>query len=257
MAIYTALIDANVIYAMPVLDIVLEVASTKLFRARWSDDILDEWVRNLSQNRPDIPPDKINALRNVMNQQFPGASVTGHTTLINQLDLPDPNDRHVLAAAIVGRADVIVTFNLKDFPSDKLVPFGIEAQHPDEFLNFQRTLNETLFLTCIKEIRTVAKSAEAKRDGVLSALYEAAIHRRMPFSCKHAHRLVFINETSTNTKLTKRTGWSPCGERYHTDAPQITSVVPAHDQAGLPCAGSALDRTGRKRGPLRSPAHAA
>jgi hypothetical protein len=60
--------------------------------------------------------------------------LSGYESLIEGLQLPDPNDRHVLAAAIRGRADVIVTMNLKDFPADVLAPFGIEAQHPDEFV---------------------------------------------------------------------------------------------------------------------------
>lgn len=62
------------------------------------------------------------------------ALVTGYESLIPGLWLPDPNDRHVLAAAILARADVIVTANLRDFPEEIVGAFGIEAQHPDEFI---------------------------------------------------------------------------------------------------------------------------
>ncbi|MCH9808232.1 MAG: PIN domain-containing protein [Alphaproteobacteria bacterium] len=154
MAVYTALLDANVIYSIPVTDLVLELASTGLFRARWSDAIHDEWVRNVAQDRPDLSKAQINARREAMDRAIPQALVTGYHDVIGDLNLPDSNDRHVLAAAIVGRADVIVTFNLKDFPIDALAPYGIEAQHPDEFLNFQRTLDEPLFLECVKQIRS-------------------------------------------------------------------------------------------------------
>ena len=58
----------------------------------------------------------------------------GYEDLIEGLHLPDPDDRHVLAAAIRGRTDVIVTANVRDFPPEILTPFEIEAQHPDEFV---------------------------------------------------------------------------------------------------------------------------
>ena len=88
-----------------------------------------------------------------MDEALPQALVTGYEGLIPNITLPDPDDRHVLAAAITGRADVIVTYNLKDFPEEALAPYGIEAQHPDVFLNHQRTLAENLFLDIIKEAR--------------------------------------------------------------------------------------------------------
>lgn len=69
-----------------------------------------------------------------MDGAIPDALVTGHEALVAGLSLPDPEDRHVLAAAIRCQAGVIVTFNLKDFPQASLQPFGIEAQHPDEFI---------------------------------------------------------------------------------------------------------------------------
>ena len=88
-----------------------------------------------------------------MDAAVPDCLVDNYKNLIPSLNLPDNDDRHVLAAAIVGRAHVIVTFNLRDFPADALKPYGIEAQHPDEFLNFQRTLAETRFIECAQEIR--------------------------------------------------------------------------------------------------------
>src|ERR1019366_2112664 len=69
-----------------------------------------------------------------MDQHAVDALLTGYQDLIPGLQLPDPDDRHVLAAAIRGHADVIVTMNLRDFPADTIGPFGIDAQHPDEFI---------------------------------------------------------------------------------------------------------------------------
>ena len=69
-----------------------------------------------------------------MNASVPDCLVTNYEKLANSIELPDPGDRHVVAAAIVGHADAIVTFNIKDFPQAVLQPYGIEVQHPDEFL---------------------------------------------------------------------------------------------------------------------------
>ena len=69
-----------------------------------------------------------------MDRHFPDAVVTGYTARAAGLDLPDVGDLHVLAAAIEGEADVIVTGNLRDFPADRLAPHGLTAQHPDAFI---------------------------------------------------------------------------------------------------------------------------
>ena len=152
-AIFTALFDANVLYSFAVTDVVMELAATGLFAARWSAGIHAEWVRHVIQDRPDLSLQQIERRRDQMDAAVPQALVTGYEPLIAGLKLPDPGDRHVLAAAITGRADVIVTFNLKDFPEAALAPYEIEVLHPDEFLNLQRTLNEPLFLRCVKTIR--------------------------------------------------------------------------------------------------------
>ena len=141
------------LYPAPVRDLLIETANTRVYRARWSDDIHDEWIRNLLANNKKATPDALARTRELMNAAVPDALITGYTPLIDTLPLPDPDDRHVLAAAIVGRADVIVTTNLKDFPADALSPFGIEAQHPDEFLMHQRDLSHERFLECAKRIR--------------------------------------------------------------------------------------------------------
>ena len=69
-----------------------------------------------------------------MDQAVPYCLITDYKDLIDNLELPDPDDRHVLAAATRCQAGVIVTFNLDDFPNDILGQYGIEAQHPDEFI---------------------------------------------------------------------------------------------------------------------------
>ena len=129
----TALLDANVIYPSGLRDALLRLADQNLYRARWSAMIHQEWIRNVLNDRPDLGPDQLQRTRETMDRHFPDALVVGFEPLIDGVSLPDPRDRHVLAAAIKGRADVIVTQNLKDFPQEQLDPCQIEAQHPDDF----------------------------------------------------------------------------------------------------------------------------
>lgn len=127
------LYDACVIYSAPLRDLLMWVAKNGLVYARWSDQILDEWVRNLLEKRKDLSPQRLDRTRGHMNASVPDALVSGFEHLIPSLTLPDENDRHVLAAAIAAEANVILTFNLVDFPMDQLPP-DIRAIAPDELL---------------------------------------------------------------------------------------------------------------------------
>jgi predicted nucleic acid-binding protein len=129
-----AILDANVLYPFLLRDLLLTLAQHYLYQPKWSDDIEREWSNHLIQDRPDIEPDKIKRITYEMNRSFNNAKVYGYEEIENDLQLPDPDDRHVLAAAIVAKADFIVTFNIKDFDKTELTRHGIEAVHPDEFI---------------------------------------------------------------------------------------------------------------------------
>ena len=130
----TALLDASTLYPAALRDFLLRLADRYLFAPLWSADIHTEWMRSLLADRPDLSADVLERTRAVMDRHFPDAVVTGYGALVVGLDLPDPGDRHVLAAAIRGQADVIVTQNLRHFPVDRLASHGLAAQHPDPFV---------------------------------------------------------------------------------------------------------------------------
>jgi predicted nucleic acid-binding protein len=132
---FTAVYDACVLYPAPLRDFLMWLALSGRFRARWSLEIHNEWKRNLLKNRPDLTAEQLDRTSELMDHAIPDACVTGYENLVEGLMLPDMNDRHVLAAAIRCNASVIVTFNKKDFPCTLLEPFGLEAQHPDEFVD--------------------------------------------------------------------------------------------------------------------------
>lgn len=130
----TALFDACVLYPAPLRDLLMHLALTDLFRAKWTDDIHEEWMRSVLTTRPDLRREQLERTRDLMNAHVRDCLVTGYEDLIDGLALPDPDDRHVLAAAIRAGADVIVTFNLRDFPAGAIGKYGIEGQHPDDFI---------------------------------------------------------------------------------------------------------------------------
>jgi predicted nucleic acid-binding protein len=130
---FTVIYDACVLYPAPLRDLLIRLAAKGLVRARWTDRILDESFRNILANRPDLLPGSLDRTRELMNRALRDVLVTGYEGLIEGLNLPDPDDRHVLAAAIRAGAQVIVTMNLDDFPESALAPFSVEALHPDDF----------------------------------------------------------------------------------------------------------------------------
>ena len=134
MAALVAFYDANVLYPAELRNFLMYLATTGLFRARWSNAVHEEWISNLLKNRPDLTREKLERTRQLMDKAALDALVEGYEALIPTLSLPDKNDRHVLAAAIHGGAHTIVTKNLKDFPAKSLQKFKIKAQHPDKFI---------------------------------------------------------------------------------------------------------------------------
>lgn len=122
------------LYPAPVRDLLLRIAATGVVRARWSERILDDCFRGIAAQRPDIATSALDRTRRLMRQAVPDCIVTGCEHLEDGLDLSDPDDRHVLAAAIRANAQAIVTFNLRDFPDHILERYDVEPKHPDEFV---------------------------------------------------------------------------------------------------------------------------
>jgi hypothetical protein len=131
---FTVFFDANVFFGARLRSVIVTLAQTGLFRARWSDDVHREWMRAVVEKRPDLTLEKLEPTRRAMDRAVPDCLVAGYEPLIPSLTLPDPDDRHVLAAAIAARASVIVTFNVTDFPAAALQVHGMHAKHPDDFL---------------------------------------------------------------------------------------------------------------------------
>ncbi len=155
---YTALLDANILYFAPLRDLFLQLAVSDVFRARWTADIHREWIDALVRNARHLDRAALERTRRLMDQATRDCLVTGYEKLIPAIELPDPNDRHVLAAAIVGRCDAIVTRNLQHFPHATVASYGIEVQHPDEFLSSHLNLVPSVFCEATRRVRSRLKS---------------------------------------------------------------------------------------------------
>ncbi|MEU5859611.1 PIN domain-containing protein [Nonomuraea sp. NPDC047529] len=172
---FVVVYDANVLYGNTLRDLLIRLAMTGRVQARWTNGILDEMQRNLAANRPDIPAEKLDKLRCLMNSAVRDCLVEGYEPLIEGLKLPDSDDRHVLAAAIKVGAKVIVTSNLKDFPADYLAPWDIEVKSPDDFVLDQIDLDGRVVWACVQQIADSRTSPPETVDDVLDALEAAGL----------------------------------------------------------------------------------
>lgn len=166
---FVVLLDACVLYPAPLRDLLLRLATTGLFAAKWTDEIHDEWTRNLLSNRPELE-EQITRTRALIDNAVPDCLVTNYEPLVSNLTLPDPDDRHVLAAAIRSGAQIIVTFNLKDFPEDVLSAYDIEPMHPDVFIEHQLDLHQPLVISAVKQHRASLKKPPRSAEQYLEKL---------------------------------------------------------------------------------------
>ncbi|MFC4148592.1 putative toxin-antitoxin system toxin component, PIN family [Micromonospora mangrovi] len=146
---FSALLDANVLVPNALRDTLLRVAEADFYRPLWSQDILAETRRTILRLRPDVDPHRLDTMFTCMNAAFNDALVTGYEPLVEGMT-NDMGDRHVLAAAVAGRADVIVTNNVKHFPQAAVGPLNIEVLRPDRFLCLQYDLAPAPVVEIIK-----------------------------------------------------------------------------------------------------------
>ena len=182
-----AFLDASVLYPVSLRNLLMRLTIDDLYQARWSAHVHDEWIRSVVRDNPHLSIAQLHAVRDAMDVHAEDSLVTGYEHLIPSLTLPDPDDRHVLAAAIVGEASVIVTCNLRDFPEDALDPHSIEAQHPDEFIRGLLNVDPAAVIDAVTRQQQRLKSPPVSMPELLS-LFErlglietvAELRRLMP-----------------------------------------------------------------------------
>jgi hypothetical protein len=151
MAPFVVVYDASVIYPIRVVDLLIRLGLKGFVQAKWTDAIHNEWVENLLEARPDLTRQQLESRRDQMNSAVRDCLVEGYEDLIDAIELPDPDDRHVVAAAIRAKAQAIISNNVADFPSDELARWDIDVQTADEFVVGLLLINRNLVLEALRE----------------------------------------------------------------------------------------------------------
>jgi predicted nucleic acid-binding protein len=153
---FPALLDTCVLYPAYLCDTLLRLAEAGAYRPLWSADIMAELRRNVVE--AGVPADRVDRRLAHMTRSFPDALVSGYESLVDGMT-NDPKDRHVLAAAVRANAEVIVTFNIRDFPEAALKSYDVIAVEPDDFLLDQLDLYPGLTIEVLQQ-----KAASYRRD---------------------------------------------------------------------------------------------
>lgn len=171
---FPAFFDACALFGIRLTDLILRLADEGAFRVLWSDEVLEEVRRNVI--RSGVVASDVDRRVTAMRQYFPDALVTGYEGLTASLTC-DAKDRHVLAAAVRAKADVLVTFNEKDFPEHSLDPFDVEIVHPDDFLLDQLDLFPGIVTRVLRELTEDYRDPPVTVDDVLETLRRAGVPR--------------------------------------------------------------------------------
>jgi predicted nucleic acid-binding protein len=171
---FPAFLDTCVLYPAYLADTLLRLAEASAYRPLWSADVLAELRRNVIERG--IPSDKVDRRIALMTRSFPDALVTGYESLVEGM-ANDPKDRHVLAAAVRANAEVLVTFNIRDFPEPALKPYDIVATHPDEFLLDQLDLYPGLTMMILRQQAASYRREPTSVPGVLVLLERTGVPR--------------------------------------------------------------------------------
>jgi predicted nucleic acid-binding protein len=172
---YAALLDSCVLVPNALCDTLLRLAEARFYRPLWSDRTLEEVHAAVLRIHPDLGAARIDNRLRAMTTAFDDATVTTWEPVAAGLDLPDPDDRHVLAAAISGGAQALVTFNLKDFPDSAMSGTDVEARHPDEFLLDQLDLAPGVTLRILTEQASDMRKPPADLSGLLNRLQRCGV----------------------------------------------------------------------------------
>mgnify|MGYP006277969789 CR=1 FL=1 len=148
----------------------MQLATMDLFRACWTDAIHEEWIRNVLADRPDLSREQLERTKNLMNTNVLESLVSDYEHFIPVVELPDKNDRHVVAAAIRCGASAIVTYNTKDFPASALEKYDLEAIQPDDFIVQQAHLSEARVIESGMKVRSRLRNPTYSAEEYLSTL---------------------------------------------------------------------------------------
>jgi predicted nucleic acid-binding protein len=172
-----AVYDACVLYPFQLRNLLVQCGVDRLVEARWSDEIHDEWMRNLLAKEPRLTRARLEATRDLMDRVLPQARVTGYAARIPAIALPDPGDRHVVAAAAETKASIIVTWNIRDFPASELRRHGLGKLTPDGFLTELYEAKPDAVAASVENARRNLNLSQVSRPAYLEVLQRQGLKR--------------------------------------------------------------------------------
>jgi len=184
-----AVYDACVLYPFHLRNILIQCAAERLVDARWTDVIHYEWIRNLVANTKTLSFDQVDKTRRLMNAVVPDAMVLGYEQHIPTIDLPDMDDRHVVAAAIAAGASLIITWNVRDFPAKELAKYKIKKQTPDSFLMDIYAVVPDLLVAATSKARQNLRISGISAAEFIGALERQNLHRFVDAMKAHISKL--------------------------------------------------------------------
>lgn len=177
--------DACILFSPALRDLLLDIAAIKLVRPHWSSTIHEEWIRAVLRKRPHVKRESLEETRRKMDAQFRKSLTVGHENIVPNLNLPDLNDRHVLAVAIYTKSSIIVTSNLGDFPAGLLKPYGIEALDPDGFFIQLFDKSPKLFLWAVHAHRGSLTCPAKTPEEYIATLEKQKVPQTVAFLREH------------------------------------------------------------------------
>jgi len=181
----SAVFDACVLYSAALRGLLLRLASAGLVHPFWSEEIQNEWTRSLLRNRPDITWESLEQTCRKMDAHFPHGLVRGYESIIPALQLPDSDDRHVLAVAIQTKAEYIVTSDLNHFPNTILRFYNIEALSPDDFILRLIQKEPNRVLRAVRNHRSGLTRPSQTVDEYLATLEKQGLSNTVAFLREH------------------------------------------------------------------------
>lgn len=182
-------LDANVLYPAQLRDLLMRLAVAGLIRAHWTDEIHEEWTRAVQERHPDLSSEQLARTRGLMERALPTARVTGYRRRLQQITLPDPDDRHIVAAALKAGASIIVTFNVRDFPAEVLALHRLEAVHPDVFMRALYEAESKRVVDVARQHRATLRKPPLTVDEYLLTLERAGLEQTVAALRAHQAQL--------------------------------------------------------------------
>lgn len=175
MARYSAFLDACVLVPIALADTLLRLAEAGLYRPLWSDRVLDEVVDAIEAIHPQLASGPARSRADAMQASFEDACVRDWEDLVAGISLPDPDDRHLVAAALQGRADMIVTANVRDFPTEAWSRWASRSSTPTNFLLNQLDLEPDLTIATLRRQATATRRPAITTKALLDHLAKCGV----------------------------------------------------------------------------------